>query len=301
MPRSFYLDIGDYRRTVILAGTGRSGTTWVKDLINFDRSYRVLFEPFHSRNVGLLKDWNYRQYLRPDNREERFLHPATKILSGRIKHPWIDQFHDKALSTRRLVKDIRANLILKWIKRNFPEIPIVLLLRHPCAVAQSKMRLGWDTHLDDFLSQEELMADYLHPFKKVMEAARDSFEKHIMMWCVENYVPLRQFSDDEMHVVFYETLCLDPEHTLMDLMAFIDRSFSEEVLEIIGMPSALSRESSAIVSGDNLTDGWRDHVTDEQIARTIDILSLFGLQKIYSKTSMPLVDGKAALKIFDLS
>ena len=170
-----YIDRGDYRDTVFVAGTGRSGTTWLEELINFDHDHRILFEPFNSQEIPLVAHWNYRQYLRADDNDERYLVPARRILSGRIRHPWIDQVNSKHLVRRRLVKDIRANLILHWMHNHFPEIRIVLLLRHPCAVARSKIAMGWLTHLDDFLSQQHLIEDFLLPFVPLLESARDDF------------------------------------------------------------------------------------------------------------------------------
>ena len=85
-----------------------------------------------------------------------------------------------------------------------------MLLRHPCAVANSKLKLGWETHLDDFLSQDELMEDFLRPFKKGLENAADPF-KSIFSCGVENYVPLRQFKEGELLVIFYEDICKHPK------------------------------------------------------------------------------------------
>ena len=80
-----------------------------------------MFEPFHCKKVTLLKGWRYHQYLRSDNRDEKFLEPATTILGGKIRNEWIDQFNRKRIVRKRLIKDIRANLLLKWIRENFPE------------------------------------------------------------------------------------------------------------------------------------------------------------------------------------
>lgn len=102
------VDTGDYRRTVFLAGTGRSGTTWVEELINAKNDFRIMFEPFHSDKVELVSDWNYRQYLRCSDRTEKFLQSATAILSGNIRNEWIDCFNRKLISRKRIIKDIRA-------------------------------------------------------------------------------------------------------------------------------------------------------------------------------------------------
>ena len=293
-----YVDFGDYRQTVFLAGTGRSGTTWIQNSINYLNNYRIMFEPFYSGRIGILTDWNYKQYLRFNNREEKFLRPATKILNGNIRDEWIDQFNHKKIVRKRLIKDIRANLFLKWIKHNFPDIPIILLLRHPCAVANSRLKREWDTQINAFLVQKELMLDYLNPFKTEIEAAKDIFDKHIFMWCIENYVPLRQFREREIHIVFYETLCVEPEQTIKQVLYFIGETFSPKVLDIIPKASAMSRKDSAIVSGKSLIDAWRNHITDEQIARAIEILNLFGLQKIYGEGSLPLLSGDESLRLF---
>lgn len=142
LPQHFIFDTGDYRQTVFLAGVGRSGTTWVQEIINSRNDFRVIFEPFHQQKVDLPGDWNPKQYLRYNDQRDKFLKTAACILSGNIKNKWTDQFNRKIIARKRLIKAIRSNLVLKWIKYNFPEISLILLLRHPCAVANSKLKVG---------------------------------------------------------------------------------------------------------------------------------------------------------------
>lgn len=253
-----HYDNGDYRDAVILAGTGRSGTTWDQEIINYQNDFRVMFEPFHSIKIDMLKDWNYRQYIRRDDSREKYLVPAARILSGDIRHRWIDRYNRKTFPQKRLIKDIRIQLLFPWIKFHFPEIPIILLLRHPCAVANSKIKLGWDTHLDEFLIQDELMDDFLAPFKKELENADTLFEKHVLLWCVENYIPLKQFNRGEILVVFYEQLCVNPEKEIERILQFIGKNFSPEILDKVFKPSAQSRDDSAIITGVDLVSSWRE-------------------------------------------
>lgn len=286
------IDYGDYRRSVFLAGTGRSGTTWITNIINYANAYRLMFEPFHSQRVDIVSHFGYRRYLRPDNHDKAFIEPAKVILSGRIKNAWIDKLNRKLIAKKRLIKDIRANHLLKWIKTHFPEVPIILLLRHPCAVAHSKLKLNWQAHLEGFLAQDELMEDFLAPFRAEIENAQDIFEKHIFMWCVENYVPLKQFKVGEIHVAFYENFCAKPEQEIKGLFSFLGETYDRRVFNAVREPSALSRKDSSILSGKSLTEGFKNHITDEQVRRTVEILSVFGLQKIYSEDSRPLVSGE---------
>lgn len=293
-----YIDAGDYRNTIFIAGTGRSGTTWLEEIVNFGHDHRVLFEPFHAHEIPLVAHWRYRQYLRPDDDDERYLDPARRILSGRVRHPWVDQFNHKHFVTRRLLKDIRANLILFWMRRHFPEIPIILLLRHPCAVAHSKLKLGWRTHLDDFLAQPHLVEDFLAPHVQMLESARDDFERHILLWCVENWVPLQQFSPGDIHVCFYEDFCVDPESEARRLLDYLDRPFDPRLLGSIRRPSALSHAHSAILTGGSMLDSWRKGIDERRIRRAVELLGQFGLDRIYDHGSRPKVSGDEALGLF---
>ena len=298
--RRLSIDLGDYHQTVFLAGTGRSGTTWVEELINYRNNYRIMFEPFHSKKTKILNEWNHKQYIRPDNREERYLRPATNILNGKIRSTWVDQNNHKMIAQKRIIKDIRANLFLKWIKQNFPDIKIILLLRHPCAVVHSILRIWfWDPGLYECLTQEELMLDYLNPFKTEIEAAKDRFDINIFSWCIECYVPLKQFKEGDIHIVFYESLCVEPEHTIEKLLDFVGETYSPEILDVLSKPSATIHEDSAVVTGTDLIDTWRKHITDKQLSRAIEILTLFGLEKIYSEDSLPLLSGEEALGLFE--
>ena len=290
-----YLDLNrSIDASVFLAGTGRSGTTWVEEIINAKNEYRVMFEPFHSKKIDLCRGYNYRQYLRFENSDPYFLKSAKAILSGKVRHKWIDQCNKRSIFSKRLIKDIRANLMLRWFYAHFPQMPIVLLLRHPCAVALSKVKLKWGDPLEEILEQEELMNDYLNPFKKDIESVKTKFERHIFVWCIENYIPLKQFQAGEIYLVFYENLCRDSAVEVRRLFEFLGKKYDEDILANLNVPSALSRKDSAIKQKRDVVNAWRSDVSNDEIQKSIEILSLFGLNKIYGQESMPKVDSKSA-------
>ena len=246
----------DYKNSVFLAGVGRSGTTWISDIINHSGEYRYMHEPFHPYRVRQVRDFQYIQYLRPDNRDPRYLEPAKAVLSGQIRNRWIDSDNKKIFPRKRLIKDIRANLLLKWIHANFQGIPIILLFRHPCAVANSWLKLGWGkeelgirTDIEVCLSQEELMEDFLEPFRINIENAETEFEKHVFFWCMQYYVPLRQFKHKEVHLCFYENFCENPHDEVERLFGFLGKKAYEDVFSDLSVPSSVSRKDSAIVKG----------------------------------------------------
>jgi sulfotransferase family protein len=277
---------GDHRSSVFLAGSGRSGTTWVSGMINHRNGYRFVFEPFHPDKVRILRHFRRKQYLRPDDRREEYLGPARTILTGELRSLWADRFNRRLVARRRLIKDIRANLLLGWMRENFPGMPIVLLLRHPCAVVASRLALGWRDVLWETMEQEELVEDFLLPMEAEIRAARGGFERHLFSWCIENYVPLRQFGAGEIHLSFYEDFLARPEHELRRLFASLGETFDgRRVYHALKRPSPLSRRDG--YPGDTSVDAWRRSVTDRQLERTVEVLGLFGLDRVYGEGAMP--------------
>lgn len=289
-----YLDLGgrDHRSSVFLAGTGRSGTTWLSDVVNHRRGYRYVFEPFHPGKVGAFAHFRPRQYLRPNDRREEFLGPARKVLTGGLRDPWTDRFHRGFLPRRRLIKDIRANLLLGWMSANFPGMPIVLLLRHPCAVVASRLALGWKDNLFETLEQRELVEDFLSPMEREVRAARDDYERHLFLWCIDNYVPLKQFEPGGIHLSFYENLLVHPKEELRRLFAFLGEDFDAHAYRNLERPSPLSRKEAPYKPS---VGGWRRQIGGRRLERTVEILNLFGLDRLYGEGTMPDPSGAYAL------
>jgi hypothetical protein len=73
------------------------------------------------------------------------------------------------------------------------------------------------------------------------------------------------------------------------MFAFLGESFDDRVWRDVAMPM-LARKDSAIFSGDSLVDGWRKHVSAQQLRRACEIVRLFSLDRIYSEESLPDVD-----------
>ncbi len=287
---SLHVDLGDHRSSLFLAGSGRSGTTWVAGIINHRNGYRLVFEPFHPGRVDLCENFRRKQYLRPDDRREEYLGPAREILAGRIRDPWTDRFNTRFVARRRLIKDIRANLLLGWMRANFPGVPVVLLLRHPCAVAASRLALGWRDNLSETMDQEELVEDFLLPVEAEIRASRDAFERHVFSWCIENYVPLRQFGPGEIHLAFYENFLAYPEDEIRRLFAFLREDVDGRVYRALRRASPLSRKGEV-----PSMDAWRRSVTGPQLERAVEILGLFGLDRVYGEGAMPDPSGAHAL------
>jgi len=292
---SFYTDQSpEYKACLLVAGSGRGGTTWLAEAINYDNSYRFMFEPFYHARVPISKVFGDCQYLRPENDDPRFLRAAERIFSGRVRNGWVDAYNRKLRATRRLVKDIRVNLLLGWIRAHFPEMPIVLLLRHPCAVAYSRCRSQWTTDLEaTFFNQPALVQDYLNPFLEGLKELRTAFERHIFSWCIETYVPLMQLTSGDALITTYEDCVVSPEREFQRIFTYLNRPFHDDVLSSLGKPSSQTRrnrrsgDASPVVTGEPIIDSWQQAVDSDAVRRALEIQALFGLDQIYGSDPIP--------------
>jgi hypothetical protein len=282
--RHLYRDTdADLDRSIIVAGAGRSGTTWLADIIGAQLSCRMMFEPFQSRQVEEYAGFEYFQYMRPEETNEPLLAFSRKVLTGRIRHRWIDRHVEVLSPDFRLIKEIRACLFLRWLHQNFPEVPILFLVRHPCAVVASRLQLNWDTDSDiqPFLSQPRLVDDHLQQHLPWIRSVSTEEEKHAIIWCVSNLVPLRQFSDAGLEVVFYEELCRSPNEAISRLFKALGQTPGRRAFRAANRASTTARGFSAVVTGDDPVTRWRDKLTADQIDRILAVVDRFGLGYLY--------------------
>lgn len=280
----------DTRRTILVVGTARSGTTWLSDLIASQIPSRILFEPFNPDLVSTYGRFHYFQYIRPGTEDPEFYAFAKKVFTGEIRNRWIDSQNERIISKFRLVKEIRANLALRWLHDSFPEVPKIFIMRHPCAVVLSRMELGWatDRDIESFLSQPKLVEDYLSPYLDLICNTENVEEKHAVIWSISNIVPLKQFNSNEWKVVYYENLCTHPERELPEIFEAIGYPYSVPLVTHSNRPSQTTRRASAVVTGTDKIGNWKQKLRRSQIDNILRVVQAFGLGHLYGDSTLPL-------------
>jgi hypothetical protein len=272
---------------VFLAGSARSGTTWLQELLDGQDRFRIVFEPFHETlGPPWLRDIPV--YIRPDVESPSYADDVEKVLQGRVHDAWIDQHNHRLVARRRLVKEIHSNLRLRWLRDQFPFFPIVYLLRHPCAVTASRTRLSWRPSPEArYFANPELLEDHLEPFRSAVAAYRSDSERRVIQWCVENYVPLVQFAGRrDVVVVFYERLVADLEGELRCLGSKLGLRGSRISPERASRPSVTTYRAEGFETAAAIDD-WRRTLPPAEIQRALEIVSIFGLDALYGADPMP--------------
>ena len=100
------------RDVVWVIGNGRSGTTWLADLVNYKKNYLELFEPFHPPLIKRASEFERFQYFRPNDVNDAFYGLARDIFTGRFRHPRVDSYRSGGVHqySGLLIKDIFSNL-----------------------------------------------------------------------------------------------------------------------------------------------------------------------------------------------
>lgn len=276
----------DYKNTILLLGSGRSGTTFLSEIINYKNDFRYIFEPFNNKKLKILKNFSYRPYFNENNIEKHTI--AKKIFSGDIQGLWVNKFNKKIFTKKRLIKDIRINFLVSYIQNNFPDIRLVCMIRHPFAVIDSKIRANFNYELDSILEHKNLVSLYfqniekeiLHIYKK-----GSTFEKHMLQWCIENYVMLKQIDFQKTYLVFFENILTNPAVELEKLFKYLKIPYTKEILSKIKKPSGTTKKK--VIDPKNIMQGWSKNISPQETKKGYEILKLFQLDKLYDKNAIP--------------
>lgn len=289
--------LDNYGEVIWLLGDGRSGTTWVCDLINYGNKYREMFEPIHPEYVSDTSFILPHQYVRRNESNEQLKAILFKIFSGKFTHPRVDAVNQSFLYEGLLIKDIFANLLSYWAVTQFPKVKPVLLIRNPFSVAISKQKNRnwfWFTEPLDLLNQTSLYEDYLYPFEdliKSISSKKDFILNQILIWSIINYIPLRQFDCESIHISFYENIYNNPNDEIMRIFEFVRGSQNvaknDIPTEVIERPSRESGTESNLLSGNSPITSWKNEIEPKVIDEGMSILKHFELDNLYSDACVP--------------
>jgi hypothetical protein len=278
--------------TIILAGSGRSGTTWVMDMLSSDTGIQPIYEPLNPvwiPEVRRITDWNRERllprsfYLRPGVNNPAWKDFLFRVLTGQVRCGWTDVQRVSFFPNKFLVKFVRANLMLGFIYDEFHS-KIVLVLRHPCAVVHSRLASGWHGNVEDILNQEELVEDHLHPWVSDIEKEKDYLGANAVWWAVETMVGIKQLSERPHHRAYYETLCVDPENYFPGIFSFLGIKEDLTIQDRVLHPSRSSRSKRA--TNDERLYAWMSDLSKEDQKRILDWANRLGIDD-YSGSALP--------------
>lgn len=261
---------------ILVTGCSRSGTTWVGKTLALNPRIQYLYEPFNldmgTAGIGFPHQF---MYLCRDN-EHLYLDAIQDVITGPQRLPLGLKlgFHRPA---RLLMKDPLAFFSADWLGQTFGT-RVVIIIRHPAAVASSRYQLGWRFNFAHFLDQPLLMRDYLAPFRAEMESLmgrdRDVIDESILLWKMIHQVVMR-YREDHRDWIFlrHEDLCRDPLGQFQGVFGRLglgcDRAIQTQIhnstsQDNIIEPSQATQHSLARDSR-GLAQVWKSRLSSQQI------------------------------------
>lgn len=269
----------DPRSTLVIAGSPRSGTTWLAELLNRIPRSAILFEPEHVQQVPEARaaGLTWHTIKEPDEDWPQGRQFFDRVLRGQLISSWTVAHVPvtSAVAPRTwIVKFVDANFMLGWLAKNFPIKPPALLVRHPCAVIASQLRRGWSNphppRLKGFLARYPQFTDYL-------ETLRDPAEFAAALWSMQTYAPLMLPRPWPFVLIPYEDLAADPRRELSRLFDAWQLAMPEGVLEGALRPSGTTDTGSALRAGADPSSAWRNSLSARQIDGILAVIRAFGL------------------------
>ncbi len=291
----------DPSRAALVLGSGRSGTTWLAESIARGHRSRLLFEPFHP-TLGCFAG-EVRLFADPAEGEPRLARVAQRVLRGRARGPYIDQIRIAGLPRGRVVKDVHAANLLPWLRAHHPTVPAIHVVRHPIATSLSRLRSDIFYGIGDYLAtpagREDAENSPVAAWLGLYDGYRDHPEPLVRLvaeWCVENAYPLSRGGDAGVVLAFYETAVLDPVSELARLGEFcagaLGPARDSATIGDVRTPSATDWRGTAAEahrSGkwERLLGRWTSEVPQPVARRCLEVLSEFGLERLYGEGPLP--------------
>jgi hypothetical protein len=268
---------------IILVGSGRSGTTWIQNSLAKNTKHQPIFEPLNpnfiepARKLLATTPMNeplvYSPYLRADDDYPYWYEFLNNFLSGNIRNYWTDKQNFSLFPRGYIIKLIRANLMLGYLIKNFKP-RLIYIMRHPCAVVSSRLKLKWQVSLSGLYTQPKLLEDYLTPFLSDIEKETNPIGIHAIWWAIENYVALKELQGNEYFFVHYEDVCLNPREWFSGIEDWLGLVTNRKEDVPIFHQADKDHQDKTMRTRLN---SWKTEMSPEQIRLTLKWANIFGL------------------------
>ena len=297
-----FLDpLHDPSRALYLVSWPRSGSTWLAELLASSPGTRLVFEPANLPYEG-----------RPDLGTDMVSLPAVGpggdlggaavllegAVTGRLRTHWSDQITTTRLARRRVVKDIVGVGALPWIADRWPSTPMILLIRHPLAVAHSLVELTWS--MNNATSAQGFIDAHAEGADPALAAA--ALLGEVRQWASDHAAALGSREAERTLVVFYEDLVTDPdaqiarvEHHVTTLGGRAWRTLAVD-RAMVDRPSFASFRRQSATTAERI-EPWRDAYGPDVIEAAMAILAESGLGDLYGPDASPLVGPDEAASV----
>ncbi|MHA1279675.1 MAG: sulfotransferase [Candidatus Helarchaeota archaeon] len=288
------LYISSEKPHIFIFTTRRSGSTLLRDMIYSQKGFNYIDQPFciNQFNPYIKKFPDVFKYklINFDERDEIIIKKYVNDLLVRnyvLRSQWAiwaRQYH--WAWERYVVKIVNANAAVDWFLNEYHDkAQLILLMRHPIAVALSIIKQKWEISLETYLSDNYFVSTYMNK-----EQTRYSYhilsegsllEKYVLEWCLENIVPRALLSQNKIPVYYYEDIISQPRKFSKMICEDLYLENPEEMVKVVSKPT---RTATSSACDDILEHGpssrvskWMNRISTAEKLKIQKIFNVFGL------------------------
>jgi len=276
---------------LLISGSPRGGTTWLAETIaKVYQSERMLWEPLQDGNIakdglGLSKrPFIDEQTATPEI--DAFFQSLLQAKQANAHLLRLRKYPKNALSLLRnqrlLIKFVRGNGVVGYLRRRYGIPKPLVILRHPCAVVASQLRMGqWEDHphIDPgLIKRKPELAD-------IIDYQVPLAERLAMTWGGDVLAAKENAAD--VHIVFYEDLVLNGAEALRPAFASWGwEGLPASLHELMSQPSSTTHDWADLDSVEGKLGRWKNELDNETVDRILYVAHCMGVQD-YSYNGFP--------------
>jgi len=286
--------------TIIIAGSPRSGTTWVMELLRYIRKYLSLWEPFNKVIFPKVIPLGFpiKPYINTEKDNKELENYFINLFNGKYysqqPHFKIREYFKRCLATGLILKFTRANRILHWIYNRFTIRGTLLIVRHPCATILSQINSQNTGYMRQIPKKEKMIREMkvidIIPKKikeKLSEHLNSKEEILTLSWALDIFIPLYFIKQFKFNIIFYEDLVINSRRELYNIFKYLGFNLIPlNIFKNIRIPSFQAKEGYYSTNPEKQLSKWKDLLTEKQVEKILSILSIFHFD-FYSHEILP--------------
>lgn len=229
---------------IVVLSFGRSGSTWVSDIISKALGGLLLFEPLHRETCTFSTEICYSDAAEPE---------ISAQLAGLLNRILEKQDHNRWLLRNHLFspleevsptfveavwdecsvlgfKEIRATFLIDWLLEHL-NARVVYLVRHPYAVVASLRRrknfwndYGFEQHWRYF--EQRVLHNprnqiLLKPYTRIIDNAQTQIARETVMWAASHKIASTTLQRHDLPTFYYEDFYRNPFPTTRSVLNYL--------------------------------------------------------------------------------
>lgn len=248
--------------TIFIIGVPRSGTSWLGQIFKSSESVNYKFQPFFSYEFKDLinedSDTDEIKYLlkKISESDSIFLNQTDK--QNNFIYPKFE--NSNYLNSTLVIKENKYQSLTVSILRKIKNVRMIALVRHPCAVLYSWMKIP-----SEFPSGSNIILEWRYARCK-NKGPEDCFGFDMWKKSALNYLDLQKRYPKRFKVVGYTNLIQEPNKIICELFDFGRLNFNDSVKKFITQSRSQSVDNPYAVYKKRLKDdSWIGNLPDEII------------------------------------